>query len=235
MNRYNAEKITSPSIVPIASQKSSTQLNVNHKKFAPVEQYGKASSGESPDSCESAKIEFIIPINTRVNAVSTLSNVLKPLNPVCLYGKQQQINSEQNSGNKENSVPSSDASNSPVGSSNLSLTGSISDLKSKCVLNSDESSLKENSAVTTTAVAPTTTTVSSGENGSGALSSELPRVVLTLEEIKAKLEESEKKNYRRLFIPGRGWVSAKKLQEEASVLEAENGFASKPSQSIAVA
>lgn len=42
---------------------------------------------------------------------------------------------------------------------------------------------------------------------------------LTLEEIKAKLDESVQKNYRRVFIPGRGWVSLKKLQEEAGAME----------------
>lgn len=42
-----------------------------------------------------------------------------------------------------------------------------------------------------------------------------PIVPLTLEEIRAKLDESVQKNYRRVFIPGRGWVSLRKLQEEA--------------------
>lgn len=45
-----------------------------------------------------------------------------------------------------------------------------------------------------------------------------PIVPLTLEEIKAKLDESVQKNYRRVFIPGRGWVSLRKLQEEAEAL-----------------
>lgn len=48
-----------------------------------------------------------------------------------------------------------------------------------------------------------------------------PPVIMTLSEIKEKLEESEKKNYRRLFLPGRGWISAKKLQEEVNVLESQ--------------
>lgn len=44
-------------------------------------------------------------------------------------------------------------------------------------------------------------------------------VPLTLEEIKAKLDESIQKNYRRVFIPGRGWVSQRKLQEEANTMQ----------------
>lgn len=48
---------------------------------------------------------------------------------------------------------------------------------------------------------------------------EKSHVVMSMDEIKDKLLESEAKNYRRLFIPGRGWVSSKKLQEEVSKLE----------------
>lgn len=44
-------------------------------------------------------------------------------------------------------------------------------------------------------------------------------VPLTLDEIKAKLDESVQKNYRRVFIPGRGWASLRKLQEEAAAME----------------
>uniref|UniRef100_A0A060TF22 ARAD1D19470p n=1 Tax=Blastobotrys adeninivorans TaxID=409370 RepID=A0A060TF22_BLAAD len=48
---------------------------------------------------------------------------------------------------------------------------------------------------------------------------ERPPVQLTSSEIRAKLEEGERKQYRRLFIPGRGWMSTKRLQEEARMLE----------------
>ncbi|KAA8917365.1 hypothetical protein TRICI_000477 [Trichomonascus ciferrii] len=47
----------------------------------------------------------------------------------------------------------------------------------------------------------------------------LPVIPLTSNELKQKLEEGEKKQYRRLFIPGRGWMSAKRLQEESQLLE----------------
>lgn len=47
----------------------------------------------------------------------------------------------------------------------------------------------------------------------------LPVVQLTITELKARLEEGEKKKYRRIFIPGRGWNSAKRLQEESQLLE----------------
>lgn len=44
-------------------------------------------------------------------------------------------------------------------------------------------------------------------------------VVMTLNELKEKLQDADAKNYRRLFLPGRGWVSSKKLQGEVSALE----------------
>lgn len=49
-------------------------------------------------------------------------------------------------------------------------------------------------------------------------------VIMTLDEIKEKLLESETKNYRRLFLPGRGWVSSKKLQEEVLALQASSNI-----------
>jgi hypothetical protein len=42
---------------------------------------------------------------------------------------------------------------------------------------------------------------------------------LSPEEMKAKLEEGERMQYRRLFIPGWGWVSAKRLKEENKLPE----------------
>lgn len=55
------------------------------------------------------------------------------------------------------------------------------------------------------------------------LDNKIPLIPLTSNELKQKLEEGEKKQYRRLFIPGRGWMSAKRLQEESQLLEkAEN-------------
>ncbi|CAN6599802.1 hypothetical protein TRVA0_001S07822 [Trichomonascus vanleenenianus] len=51
------------------------------------------------------------------------------------------------------------------------------------------------------------------------ISSPVSVPVLTSADLKAKLDEGEKKQYRRLFIPGRGWMSAKRLQEERLMLE----------------
>lgn len=61
--------------------------------------------------------------------------------------------------------------------------------------------------------------ISSSTSTSAQPGDERPPVQLTSSEIRAKLEEGERKQYRRLFIPGRGWMSTKRLQEEARLLE----------------
>lgn len=60
-----------------------------------------------------------------------------------------------------------------------------------------------------------------------------PLIPLTSNELKQKLEEGEKKQYRRLFIPGRGWMSAKRLQEESQLLEKAENEAAAASASTA--
>lgn len=77
---------------------------------------------------------------------------------------------------------------------------------------------------TTTAIKPTQLSLNKPEfyqenNSSPPKQSQQPIVPLTSNELKQKLEEGEKKQYRRLFIPGRGWMSAKRLQEESQLLE----------------
>lgn len=120
-------------------------------------------SESSPDTLESAKIEFIIPkLENRENREKINSTSITP--------------------------PSSTNSNS-----------------------STDGSSTQNTSIT------------GGKSTTIALGSEADRdqpavVVLTYEEIKAKLEESAQKNYRRVFIPGRGWVSLRKLQEEADMM-----------------
>jgi hypothetical protein len=42
---------------------------------------------------------------------------------------------------------------------------------------------------------------------------------LTLDEMKAKLEEGVVKGYRRVFIPGRGWLALRKFQKEVEATE----------------
>lgn len=45
---------------------------------------------------------------------------------------------------------------------------------------------------------------------------------LTLDEMKAKLEEGVIKGYRRVFIPGRGWLALRKFQMEIEATEKQN-------------
>ncbi|KAF5096933.1 hypothetical protein D0Z00_002593 [Geotrichum galactomycetum] len=64
-----------------------------------------------------------------------------------------------------------------------------------------------------------TSTTATTTNGGSPLSSFADLPPLTLDEMKAKLEEGVIKGYRRVFIPGRGWVALKKFQKEVEATE----------------
>lgn len=204
MNDFNNK----PASLPSSGEISSAPIvlsgrSISQQIFGEAPLSGELSSGalDSADSgCESARIEFIIPKNTRMNAttlVASLSPAEEPATAVDLSKAEESTSAGSVTEELQGSTAVEESNGGDIDgkvqlliaeeSGNDDLAGKASDLG-----------------------------VADDKAGD-----EVERVVLTLEDIKAKLEESEIKNYRRLFLPGRGWVSAKKLQEEAIVMESQ--------------
>lgn len=59
-----------------------------------------------------------------------------------------------------------------------------------------------------------------GENRTSAESS----VILTSESLRSRLVEARQKQYRRIFLPGKGWISIQRLEKEIEVADTRTGM-----------